>query len=67
MSPRACTVCIHPEREALLGELDEHPVNVLISPEWLELRAVIVTALEPHPEARGAVLGALEGAGNGRA
>lgn len=51
----------------LLGELDEHPVNVLISPEWLELRAVIVTALEPHPEARGAVLGALEGAGNGRA
>ena len=51
----------------LLGELDERPVNVLISPEWLELRAVIVTALEPHPEARGAVLGALEGAGNGRA
>ncbi len=52
----------------LLGELDERPqVNVLVSTEWLELRAVIVGALEPHPEARGAVLRALEGAGNGRA
>src|SRR5215210_8894002 len=40
----------------LLGELDERPqVNVLVSPEWLELRAVIVTALGPHPHAREAV------------
>ena len=45
----------------LLGELDERPVNVLISSEWLELRTVIVTALEPHPEAQGAVLKAIEG------
>jgi hypothetical protein len=44
----------------LLGELDERPVNVLLSPEWLNLRTVIVTALEPHPEARGAVLEAIE-------
>jgi hypothetical protein len=52
----------------LLGELDERPqVNVLISPEWLELRAVIVAALEPHPEALRAVVGALEAGGNGRA
>jgi hypothetical protein len=52
----------------LLGELDERPVvNLNLSPEWLELRAVIVTALEPHPEARGAVLRALESGGNGRA
>ena len=52
----------------LLGELDERPqVNVLVSPEWLELRAIIVGALEPHPAARGAVLRALEGAGDGRA
>jgi hypothetical protein len=51
----------------LLGELDERPINVLISPQWLELRTVIVAALEPHPQARGAVLRALEGAGNGRA
>ena len=52
----------------LLGELDDRPqVNVLISPEWLELRAVIVGALESYSEARGAVLKAIEGAGNGSA
>jgi hypothetical protein len=51
----------------LLGKLDERPqVNVLVSPEWLELRAVIVTALEPHPEALRAVVGALEIGGNGK-
>jgi hypothetical protein len=50
----------------LLGELDERPVvNLNVSPEWLELRAVIVTALQPHPEALGAVVGALEGAESG--
>jgi hypothetical protein len=52
----------------LLGELEDRPtVNILISPEWLELRAVIVGALEPYSDARGAVLSALEGAENGRA
>jgi hypothetical protein len=52
----------------LIGQLDERPqVNLVVSPEWLELRAVIVTALEPYSEARGAVLRALESAGNGRA
>ena len=52
----------------LLGELDERPqINIHLSPEWLELRAVIITALEPHPDARGAVLRALEGSGNGSA
>jgi hypothetical protein len=50
----------------LLGELDDRPqVNILVSPEWLELRAVIVGALEPHPQARGAILRALEGVGSG--
>ena len=50
----------------LLGELDERPVvNLNISPEWLELRAVIVEALEPHPDALRAIVGALEGAGSG--
>ena len=54
----------------LLGELDDRPqVNVLVSPEWLELRAAIVGALGPYSEARGAVLRAIAelGAGNGRA
>jgi len=50
----------------LLGELDERPVvNLNVSPEWLELRAVIIGALEPHPDARGAVLRALEQARSG--
>jgi transposase-like protein len=50
----------------LAGELDERPVvNLNISPEWIELRAVIVGALESHPAAHRAVLGALERAGNG--
>ena len=50
----------------LAGELDERPVlNFSVSPEWLELRAVIVGVLEPHPAAHRAVLRALESAGNG--
>jgi hypothetical protein len=50
----------------LLGELDERPVvNLNICPEWLELRTVIVGALEPHPEALRAVVGALEEADGG--
>ena len=51
----------------LLGELDERPVNVLVNPEWMELRAVLLVALEPHAQAREAVLRALEGARDGRA
>jgi hypothetical protein len=50
----------------LAGELDERPVvNLNVSSEWLDLRAVIVGALEPHPAAHNAVLRALEGVGDG--
>jgi transposase-like protein len=50
----------------LAGELDERTVvNLNVSAEWLELRTLIVGALEPHPAAHSAVLRALEGAGNG--
>jgi transposase-like protein len=50
----------------LAGELDERPVvNLNISSEWLELRTVIVGALEPHPAAHKAVLRALESVGHG--
>jgi transposase-like protein len=50
----------------LAGELDERPVvNLNVSTEWLELRALIVGALEPHPTAHTAVLSALGSAGNG--
>lgn len=52
----------------LLGELDDRPqVNILVSPEWVELRAVIVGALRPHPEARESVLRAIGDEGNARA
>jgi hypothetical protein len=51
----------------LLGELDDRPtVNVLLAPEWLSVRAALLAALGPYPEARAAVaaqLLALEGSG----
>ncbi len=47
-------------------ELESAPtLNLHLNPQWLELRALIVAALEPHPEARGSVLRALEGTSNG--
>jgi hypothetical protein len=51
----------------LLGELDERPVfNLHLNAEWIEVRTAIVQALGPHPQARDAVLTALEVTGNGR-
>jgi len=44
----------------LMGELDDRPqINVLISPEWAEVRAVMLQALAPYPEARQALAAAL--------
>ena len=44
----------------LLGELREQTtVNVLVSPEWVQLRTTILTALEPFTEARLHVAGVL--------
>ncbi len=49
-------------------ELEAVPtVNLHLNPEWIELRALIITALEPYSEARESVLRALEGGSNGRA
>src|SRR5918994_5296039 len=53
----------------LIGELTREldragTVNVALNPEWLEIRGVIIAALEPHPSARDSVLRALEGVGN---
>ena len=40
----------------LLGELHEGAtVNVLLAPEWLVVRSVLLAALAPYPEARRAV------------
>jgi hypothetical protein len=44
----------------LLGELDDRPVvNVLLAPEWLQLRGALLSALTPYADARMAVAGAL--------
>lgn len=46
----------------LQGELDERPVvNLTLNPVWLEVRSVLLVALEPFPEAREAVAKALQG------
>ncbi len=45
----------------LQGELKEgETVNILISHEWIELRAIILETLEPYPDARMSVTKALE-------
>jgi hypothetical protein len=51
----------------LLGEIDQRPqVNLYLTPEWLELRTLIVGALEPHPQAQEAIIMALEEANDAR-
>src|SRR5215203_636901 len=48
-------------------ELDRTPsFNLHLNPEWLEIRTAIVLALDPHPEAKDAVVRAIESVGNGR-
>jgi AcrR family transcriptional regulator len=49
----------------LLGELQETgpQVNVLIAPEWHEVRVHVLQALTPYPEARAAVAEVLTDAG----
>jgi hypothetical protein len=46
----------------LMGQIREttQTVNVTVSAEWLSVQAVILSALEAHPEARQAVAEALE-------
>ncbi len=46
------------------GELAEKHLHVHTSPEWLLLREVIVKALAPYPEAKAAVVAAIQ-ASNG--
>jgi len=45
----------------LLGELDERPVvNLTLSAEWISVRAVLLSALAPFPDARAAVAARLQ-------
>lgn len=44
----------------LRGELaQEGTINVLLAPEWLQVRTVLLEALAPYPDARQAVAGRL--------
>jgi hypothetical protein len=46
----------------LLGELQqEGTITIHTAPEWLELRAVILAAIQPYPDARAALLEAVSG------
>jgi hypothetical protein len=48
-------------------ELNRAPtLNLSLHPEYIEARTLIIQALGPCPEAREAVVKALEGSGNGR-
>ena len=45
----------------LTGELNERPeINILVHPQWVELRQVLLTTLAAHPQALEAVYAALE-------
>ena len=48
----------------LLGELQEgRAVNIVVLPEWQRMRTTIITAVDPYPDAREAVVRALSDAG----
>jgi hypothetical protein len=50
----------------LRGDLDERPVvNVLVTPAWVEIQAVLLDTLQAWPEARKAAAAALLEAGGG--
>ncbi len=45
----------------LAGELDDRPqINVLLAPQWLEVRSVLLKALAPYPQARASVAQSLQ-------
>lgn len=51
----------------LLGDLDEgNTVNIVIAPEWVQIRSVLLASLQPYPEARQAVAGRLSVIEGGR-
>lgn len=44
----------------LLGELDDRPqINVLVTPEWHQVRSLLLTTLAPYADARAAVAASL--------
>ena len=48
------------------GELNRNPtINILVAPEWVAVRGVLLRALAPYPEARAQVALALQQLGDG--
>jgi len=46
----------------LEGKISNQPqITIINSPEWVELRTCIITALDPFPQAKGAVIDAIRG------
>ena len=46
----------------LEGKISNQPqITIINNPEWVELRTVIITALDPFPQAREAVVNAIRG------
>ncbi len=55
MGVREARACVELLAE-MEGELNRNPVvNVILSPEWLRARAMLLDALQPFPEARIAI------------
>ncbi len=40
---------------------DQPTINILVNPQWVELRTLIIQSLEPFPEAKEAVVHAIRG------
>lgn len=56
---REARACIETLME-IEGELDRrNVVNIVVNPAWIEIRTVIIGALEPYPDAQQTVAGAL--------
>jgi hypothetical protein len=47
----------------LRGDLNNQPINIILSPQWIELRTRIVSTLEEFPEARAKLTEVLGSAG----
>ena len=46
----------------LLGELNRAPtVNIHTAPQWVQLQTLILTTLDPYPEAKAALAAAMQG------
>jgi len=45
----------------LEGKISRQPIGIVVQPEWLELRVVILNALRGHPDAQRDVIEAISG------